>query len=587
MARETWPEAKGPLMVPSEGGVLHWFILNRGNGNSENPIAGPYSVTIAPLSGARKESSLGRIACRNYGKSDDSRWEYVSGLLHYVPGIVKNRNVDVCDGEDLEWAFVSSDGNILEQQRRDRLAPAAPLLDSPPEGGWTRGPVKVNVIPDEKEDTGIVTARLRYASGEIEILSGTNSLEIASSRGELAEVTVESLLVDISGNRGPKTIRHFTVDPKTIYVSALPLMSGAPNGSASRGGMDDPFSSLEEALDFAVTHGLKDIRTAGTIELRKPIMVSGNICIDGSWRREAQGNTENKDAGAVLVLDDGFFWNIESGADLILSRLRVERKGGDNPLIQAGKNGRLEIDGTTINNAGPFLSMDEANCGIRDSRILIRVTGERRIAAITARSSGIELNGSRIQLEANYGLLFDLEGGGLSAFNCVFLAAGGRTAALFSLHGSRLTVSNLTVQAAARDYASILEASGSELVLSGGILEVSARDVTAFLFDNSSCLIHDAQIRVEGAFSVRAAEIRGAFPLVRNSRFYSTGSAKRSDVFSGMEAAVPQTLGITGNRFSGFTNIWGEGWPMDMLRSFNQAYASPAEPNVTQSAGKP
>ena len=577
ITQANWLEGKGPLLVPLEGGLLRWFVLDgrRGTGKVEVPAGGSYSVAIKPLPGDRREINRGRIICRNYTDNGNSPWEYVSGPLAYTPGILKNRAspLDVCDGEDLEWAFAGSGGRILERLRRDRLAPAAPQLDAPPEGGWTRGPVKVSVISGEKGVTGIITARLRYASGQMNVLSGTGSLEIGSDLGETAEVTVESLLLDDSGNMSPRTIRHFTVDPKTIYVSTEPLLIGtsgasAPPGSLARGGMDNPFNSLEEAMDFAQRQDLGDIRISGIQELRRPVTISKNIRIDGGY-----GN-------AALILGDGFSWNINSGASLILSGLRLERKGGDNPLIRAAQNGKVEITGADITNTGPLVVMDGGACGIKDSRISVKITGEKRIAAFSARGSGVELNDSRVQLEANYGLLFDLGGGSFGAKNSVLLAAGGRTASLFVLNGTRGNFINLSLQAAAGDYASVLEASASELVMSGGIMEASARDTTALLLDNCAAVILDASIRVEGAFSARAAEIRGAFPQVRNSRFNSIGRAKKSEVFSGMDATAPPGASITGNRFSGFAFIWGESWPLEKLKDFNLAYATAAEPNL-------
>ena len=604
---ESWPQRKGPLPVPVEGGELHWFVIGREGADSrsgESFIAGPFKTNIPSLYGVRRGNVRGRIAYRNYSENESAPWVYASVPLDYAPGILSSRNSgsaeaaetggavpDVCDGEDLEWAFVSSGGMILEQQRRDRLAPSAPGLSGIPEGGWTRKPVKVSTVSGERDVTGIITARLRYASGSVEILSGTGSLEITSSLGELAEVTIESLLLDASGNRSPKTIRHFSLDPNNLYVSSVPLLPGVygtANIPSPMGGMDNPFPTLEEALDFALMNGFGDIRVAGIQELNRPISVYGNMRINGLWMQN--DGSENTDARAVLVLGDGFSWNIASGAALTLSSLRMERKGGDKPLIQAGINGKLEIAGLTLTNTGPLLSMDKGFLLIRDSLMSINVPGERRTAAFTIRESEVELYSNRMQLEADYGLLFSLEGGSLSAEENVFLAAGLRTAALFDLNGTRCNFLNLTLQAAARDYASIMEASGSEIAIGGGVMEVSARNVTSLLFNNSAGLVSGARIRVEGAFSARAAEIRGTFPLFRNSFVFSTGTASKSAVFSGTEAASPLPFGITGNRFSGFAYIWGEGWPMEKLNNFNKVYASPEEPNILllpPQAGRP
>ena len=538
-----WQEGRAPLPIPLEGGTLQWFTANGERGSEEwkeEPVSGPYSVTIAPLPGGKEERLRGRIACRPY--NENTGWHLVSDLLDYAQGMVRNRPFDVCDGEDLQWAFISSAGKILEQGRRDRRAPGAPELSAPAEGTWNRGPVRVS-IAGGGDTTGFITARLRYASGTVEVLGGTGVLDIACSLGEAAEVTVEGFLSDSSGNRGPRVIRNFIIDPRTIFVSPRPLVTGSL--AAVRGDMGNPFASLEEALDFALKQDSGDIniQLAGTLEPRGPIAVSRNTRVNGF------------DNSAVLVLGDGFYWNISPGVNFTLSGVRADRKKGDYPLFRAGKNGKLEISGSVLTHTGPLLIMDGGTCEIRDSQISTKTSGEQRIAAFSARNSRVHISGSRVQLEGNYGLVFDLGGGSFSAAESVFLCAGLRSATVFVLNGTRGNLENLTLSAAARDYASVLEASGSELVLSGGTLGVSARDTNAVLLDHSASVFLNALIRVESSFAARALEIRGLFPSVQNCRFYAIGGARVSEVFSGMEGAVPLPGSVTGNRFFGFTHI--------------------------------
>jgi len=576
----SWQEARAPLPIPGEGGMLRWFVQDAGGGTS--------SAAIPPLGGGGEGKLYGRIALRNYGGND--AWEYVSDRLGYTQGIVKNR-FDVCDGEDLEWAFISSDGKILEQSRRDRLPPPAPLLVAPAEGAWSRGPIRVTVMSTESsadqrsadlrsDTTAFITARLRYASGVIQMAGGIGSLDIASSLGEIAEVTVESFLEDASGNRGPKTLRNFTLDPKTIYVSPEPLMTGAAPGPIPKGGMDNPFSSLDEALDFAMAQGLNSLRLAGTLRLTKPVTVSRNLYLDGGWRKGMSG------ARAVLELGDGFSWNLDPGVSLALVELKMDREKGDTPLIQAGRSGTLEIAGSAITQTGPLLAMESGACVIKDSQISTKIYGDRRIAALSARESVVQINSSRIEMEGDYGLLMELRGGNLSAKDSTLLAAGKKTASLLTLEGTRANLVNLTMPVSARDYASVLEASASELFLSGGTLGVSARDTSAVLLDQSSAVFLDASFRVEGIASGRAIEIRGPFPAVTNCRFFlegaADGRARRDEVFAGTEAAAPQAETIVGNWFLGFTHIWGGNWPLEKLQGFNRAFATPEKPNLAR-----
>jgi hypothetical protein len=458
--------------------------------------------------------------------------------------MLANRQFDVSDGEDLEWAFISRGGKVLETERRDRLAPDAPLLDAPPEGSWTRGPLRVSILPDESGTTAFLSARLRYATGETEVLRGTSFLYIRSARELLAEVTVEGFLMDESGNQGPKTIRNFILDPKTIYVSDLPLYSG--NANAVRGGIDNPFTSLEEAINYVQNNNLEHIRIAGTQILKRSVSVSRNIVIDGGWR---DGNS------GVIIMENGFSWLINPGINVSFRGLRMERRYGSSPLIQAGKNAALEIKDSMFINTGPLLHLDEGICKLSDTRMQTTVSGEERIAAISARNSVMEISRSRIQLNASYSLLFKFAGGTISAGDSVFLAAGRRTASIFTLNGTRGNFSGLTITAAARDYASLLETSGSDFVLSGGILGTSARDTTAILLNDSSALIHDAQIRVEASFSAKAIDIRGRLPVVRDSLFIFEGEASRSEVFSVTGVSMSQDFAAAGNRYVGFTKI--------------------------------
>ena len=544
------------LAAPGEGGIYRFAYLLNGT------IGGGFPVS--PELPA-EEKRRGRIAYRNYGSG--SGWNFASGLLEFSPGMVAG-GLAVCDGEDIEWAFISVAAAILERAREDRLAPEAPVLANVHEGGWARGPVTVNVISDEDDAYSFISARLHYASGLVEIKGGTGSLVIASSLGEAAEVSVESYLVDSFGNRGPSTVVRFIIDPKTIYVSPEPLISSAMDGQPSAlGGKDNPFTSLREALDYAIRNNIVDVLVTGTHELREPVTVSGTVRIDGGWWQGSANATatdadSDNDNRAVLVLGDGFFWDIRGdaassgAASLTLAGLIKKRGNGDSPLIRAGINSRLNIEDSDITHKGPFLIMANGGVGeIRNSRIFTRISGDRRIAAFSALESDIQITGSHIQLDGNFGLVFNLGGGYFFAGDSVFSSAGRSTATVFLLNRTRGRFENLRLSASAPDYASVIEAFGAGLILNGGTLEVAARDTSALLFDNSAARLDGVQVTVEGAFMTRAMEIRGLFPVINNSRFFSTGSSGMSEVFSGIGRLEVPHGSITGNYFSGFRYV--------------------------------
>ena len=589
-----WHEGKGPLPVPLQGGTLRWFMLERESG-SDADFVEQYSVHLLSQ-GSTRERPVGRIALRYSRGSKEAtgagNWEYVSPLLNYSPGLIKTAAPDVCDGEDLIWAFISSGGRILEQQRRNRLSPPAPEITGLPPGGWTRGPVELSVLPDDEDLSCVMEATLRYASGTVEKKSGYGFLEINSALGERVDVTVQAHLLDTFGNRGPVTERYFTLDPVTIYVSSVPFpepgVSGRAPGAAlgvnALGDMYNPFLSLEEALAFAERSGIEHLRIAGNLALTNPVTVTGNLHLESGWTREGSQKTE-----AALKLGENFYWNIRAGAALTLSGFSMERQRGELPLVRAVRGGRMEISDSDIDNAGPLLAMEAGSCIIAGSRIRLKIPGEKRNAALSVSDTSVEIRDSLLQLEGDYSLMLDLRGGSLFAEECDLIAFGSRTSTLISMNGTRGSLSSLNLEANAQDYASALEAAGAEIFLSGGTAEVSARDSSAVLLERCSAVILDADIGVKGFFSSRAVEITGPFPLVRNCRFFSTAtdaadgsigisSGGRSEVFSG--ADIPRAGNISGNEFSGFTHIWGPGWPIEKLQAFNQAYASPENPNT-------
>ena len=590
-----WHEAKGPLPVPLQGGNLRWFMLER-ESNFDPDYVEQHSVGIDSRPGTRAVLG-GRIALRQYRGSGS--WEYVSGLYNYTPGLVRNPGIDVCEGEDLVWAFISSGGRILEQQRRNRLSPPAPEILGLPPGGWTRGSVQLSVSPGEEGRSGIIEATLRYASGAVEKKSGSLSLEIYPPPRERIEVTAEAWLLDSNGNRGPAARRSFTIDPKTIYVSAVPLLekaSGAPGRASAPGDMDNPFRSLDEALSYAEKEGIDDVRIAGDLELARTLTVGRYLHIEGGWREDGKDRAGSENNRAFIKLGDRFSWNLRPGAALVLSGFSAERQGSGDPLIQAGRNGKVEISDIDILNTGPLITADGGSIKITNSKIQLKIPGERRSAAISAGETSVELKDSSIRLEGDYSLILDLRGGSFCADECEFIARGNKTASLLVLNRARGNLNGLVMEAAARDYASALEASGAEILLYGGKLDVSARDSSAIVLQNCSAILLDADIKAGGVFSTRAVEITGSFPLVRNCRFFSGAgttaassavsipdsaggaAAARSEVFSGTD--VPKAGNITGNQFSGFTHIWGPGWPVERLKAFNQDYASPDKPNT-------
>jgi hypothetical protein len=493
---------------------------------------------------------------------------------------------DVCDGEDIEWSFISLGGETLNAWRVDRLRPLPPVFSAPGEGEWRRGPVRAGAeaAGEDGEVKKFITARIRYASGPVETINGAEALVLKSATGEYAEVRLEARIEDASGNLGPPAVRNFILDPLTVYVSAS-RPNAAGEGGGETGGRDRPFPSLEAALEFAGREGRRNIFINSPQMIRKDLIASGDLLIDGSFneRWERQGRT-------ALAIAPGVSITARRGT-LRLRGLDVERRASGAPFLRAGKNAALEISDCGITHLGTALNIDEGSCFIRDTQVVSLMTEARRLPAIRAAGARVQLLNSSFQLEGGNGLGLEMKGGVLNIEDTRFSLNCGRTGTALSLDRVRGEWKNLDVTVAAGDYGSALEIGNSDLIVTGGILSVSSRDAAAVLADNTEILFLGSEFRVNAAFVARALEARNIFPHVTDCRFIFSGSGRRSEVFSGSKmengrtvSLLPETGTIGGNVFLSFTHILGGSYPMESLAGFNRQFAPPGRPNVFRAA---
>jgi hypothetical protein len=581
----SWNFGAAPVCIPPEGGVLRWII------DRDDYIQGPFTAKIEALNLPPKPGSFGgRYAYRYVSpRNGNGDWRYAPGLFEADGEGGDLQTFDVCDGEDMEWCFITREGERVQKRRIDRLLPLPPALSGPGEGQWRRGPVRV-AAEAAGEDEGArtyITVRLYYALGSVEEISGSGPLELKSATGEYADVRLEARSEDAAGNIGPQAIRHFILDPLTVYVSAAQADPSGEAGSGGRetGGRDLPFRSFEAALDFAGREGRRNIFLNCPVQLSKNIVFDRDMVIDGSFNER----WERKGRSSVWVLP-GVSLTARRGT-LALRGLDIERRAAGPPFLRVLKGAALEIAGCGITHVGAAVSIDEGACLISDTRVIALMTDDRKVPVVQASDSRIRLIKNNFQLDGGNGLFLELKRGVLDIEETQFRVHCRRTGTALSLDGVKAEWKNLIAVTVAEDYCSAVEIKNSEVTMTGGSVWVSARDAVAALIDTSNTLFLGTQFLVSASFVSRALEARNIFPHVTGCLFIYSGTGRRSEVFSGLKIEggrsaplLPEPGIIGGNTFQSFTHIAGDHYAMENLAGFNRAFAPPGRPNVFRNA---
>ncbi|MDR1901077.1 MAG: hypothetical protein LBQ88_02170 [Treponema sp.] len=587
---ETWLDGDTPLCIPPAGGSLRWIS------SLDDPQKESSVLVIEALNTDKMPAGAitGHLVCRKFppnkngtqmtadGKeSGAGQWEFSTDAVSFLD-LPDLSLFDVCDGEDMEWAFIQNDGTILAQRRIDRLAPAIPVLNVPGEGVWVRGPLRISgQTTGDGEETLYITAGIRYESGKTEQFSGTGNLLLNSTETEIGEVHLEAWTADSAGNRSPLTARNFFLDPLSIYVSSV--HSPVSNDNLALGSRDRPFTSIDEALDFAKRETRNSLRLTGNFRLEKDIAIGRDIVIEGCYN----SSWERGDYKTGIVFSSGIGIQF-SGAAVSLTGFVLERPDDGDVFFKLEKGADLSISECTVKHSGSFLSAGEGSvCRIEDSRILSSIKGEGRRPAITVRNGSVLLKSADIELNGIYCLLFDIQGGAVEAGNCRFRVDSQRTAALALARNTRLRFEETSVSVSARDYSGGIETADSVLDIIGGSISVSAGDVTALIVSGGETTLNGTGITVKSSFLACALEFRDTSPRVTGCRFSFTGSARRSEVFTGKSLTLgdsrPMPLGagmVGGNAFISFTHLLGDTYTREGIQGFNRAFAPPDKPNT-------
>jgi hypothetical protein len=582
---ETWLDGDTPLCIPPSGGSLRW-ISSLDDPQKESSVL----VIEALNTGAIPKGAItGHLVCRQFSLNRNGsrttaggkeggigQWEFSTGALSF-PKIPDMSVFDVCDGEDLEWAFIRNDGTILTRRRIDRLAPPVPVLDIPGEGVWVRGALLISGrISADEEETLYITAGIRYESGKTEQFSGTGKLLLNSSESEIGEVHLEAWNADSAGNRSPPLVCNFFLDPLTIYVSSV--HEPVSNDNLAPGSRDRPFTSIDEALDFAKRETRNSLRLTGNFHLKKDIAIGRDIVIEGCYN----SSWERGDYKTGIVLSSGIGIRF-SGAQVSLAGLALERPEDGEAFFKLEKGADVLISECTVKHSGAFLIADEGSvCRIENSGVVSSMKREGRIPAITVRNGSLSLKSADMELNGSYSLLFDIRGGAFEAGNCQFRMDSERTAVLALVRDARLRLEETAVSVSAGDYGGGIEAASSVLDIEGGSILISAGDAAALITSGGETTLNKTGITLKSAFLARAVEFRDKSPRVTDCRFSFTGSAKRSEVFAGKSGSLPMPLGAGtagGNVFGSFTHLLGDTYTREGIQGFNRAFAPPDKPN--------
>jgi hypothetical protein len=578
----SWFSGSAPVCIPPGGGQLRWII------DQGDRVRGPFTVKIEGRNIPKTpDHSQGRYAYR-YAASQNGTgdWSYVPGTVEAGTGALDTAVFDVCDGEDMEWAFITLGGEKLAAWRVDRLLPLPPVLSAPGEGEWRRGPLRVGAeaFGEDGPVKKYISAHIRYDSGSVETVRGTGPLELKSATGEYAEVRLEARIEDAAGNLGPPAVRNFILDPLTVYVSAFP--AGGEGGET--GGRDRPFRSLAAALDFAGKEGRRNIFMNSPQQLQKNVIADGNLVIDGSFNEQ----WERKGRSSLMILP-GVSLTARRGT-LSLRGLEMERRSPGAPFLVVQKNAELELVDCGIIHLGAALDINSAACFISNTRMLSLMADDRRLPSIRAAGSRLLLFKSDFQLEGGNGLCLEMKGGILSIEDTRFRLNCQKTGTALWLDRVRGELKNLSAAAVAGDYCSALEIGNSELTVSGGSLSVSARDAVAVLARDTEILFLGSEFLVNAVFVARALEVWNTFPHVTDCRFIFSGLSRQSEVFSGSKTGKDRTLSLLpeagtvgGNVFVSFTHILGASYPMENLAGFNRRFAPPGRPNSFRKTPSP
>jgi hypothetical protein len=378
------------------------------------------------------------------------------------------------------------------------------------------------------------------------------SMTVGGEDGGRRYYQVRAYAEDEFGNRSPEMQPiEILVDRSSVYVD----QAGRPGASGSP---EDPFQSLDEAIESAQAQGKRFIYVRGTIPMRKAARVRGSLKIQGGFDREWRESPASLPLVQVNPLPASTpYALVLEGGELTISNLALGLSGPGSSGLLKGVGGTLRLVDATLQLSGgtEMTAISSTGADVTIVRSLISLG-----KAMTGR--GIEIQGA----------VLTIDGLGLSCTSSV------RHLDAIRVTRSDAAISNFRLDAAP-DYAlSGITASGSRVSMDRSFLKVRGGTSSSRMFngDDSRMALSSSYIDIawKGTVDVinagnesvvNAAHLTVLVDSPRATLMVSTNSAfSLGNTIANFTGAVstliksttiPQPGSITANCLWGFSNL--------------------------------
>ncbi|MFO7781640.1 MAG: hypothetical protein R6W94_08425, partial [Spirochaetia bacterium] len=468
----------------------------------------------------------------------------------------------------------------------DRTPPPPPELVNARSGDFYTGSRVVELDAPEGE----IRYRLSLVqeeAGDFRPYEGQVMLDAV--RGRLAHYQLEAYVVDEAGNRsGTPRVWDLYIDQEIVYVSA-------DDGAAEDGGRDTPFSSLSEAVDFALSRERRTIFVSGgSYRVSAPLRVDGDLSIQGglsseTWRRADDQVTE-------ILTSEGFsgaaLFDVQ-GSSLTLERLDVTTEG---VVALGAERGTIFMQGVsmTSNDAPVTLHLVDSTLEARNSDLRARELGGDAAVSLHGSSASLE----RVTIEAEsaggeYSVIHAGRDTELEIRNGSVTAGTGRRSAAVRVDDSVARIQNSELSAgAASESSDVVRARRSDVLLRDNRLSASegASISTAISASGGELRLEGNTLEIEGdrgatGLSARGSRVtasRNAFRSGETSEFLHVVSLRDvtanldTNLFLGGRSREVIVGRIVGSETSWYNNTIRGGAGSRFTQGFNLSGASRA-----------